>query len=87
MPVDLHITLQSGIDDKEGALAMFNYKIAADLLAKRISHVSHAVSVYILVHDLFMNSMDNIAAAAGAWIVMQGFSFLLKSWSDSLPGP
>jgi hypothetical protein len=66
---------------------MFNYKKAADLLAGRISNVSHAVAVFILVHDIFVSSMDNMAAAAGAWIVMQALSFILKSWSDGLPGP
>ncbi len=66
---------------------MFNYKKAADILAKRISNASYVVVVYILAHDLFVNSVDNIAAAAGAWVAMQAFSFILKSWSDGLPGP
>jgi hypothetical protein len=71
----------------EGVSNMFNYKKAADILAKRISNASHVVTVYILAHDLFVNSADNIAAAAGAWVAMQAFSFVLKSWSDGLPGP
>ncbi|CDQ09227.1 protein of unknown function [Acidithiobacillus ferrivorans] len=66
---------------------MFNYKVAADLLAGRISNVSHAATVFILVHDIFATNMNNMAAAAGAWIVMQGLSFILKSWSDGLPAP
>lgn len=66
---------------------MFNYKKAADLLAWRISNVSHVATGFILVHDIFATSMDNMAVAAGAWIVMQGLSFILKSWSDGLPAP
>ncbi|MHB1704709.1 MAG: hypothetical protein ACYCSH_01490 [Acidithiobacillus sp.] len=66
---------------------MFNFKKASDLLAGRISKMSHIAATFILVHDIFATSMDNIAAAAGAWIVMQGLSFVLKSWSDGLPAP
>ncbi|MBU2765987.1 hypothetical protein HAP94_07205 [Acidithiobacillus ferrivorans] len=66
---------------------MLDYKVAADLLSTRISHASHAVVVFIFAHDIFASSTDNIAAAAGAWALMQAFSFILKSWSDGLPGP
>lgn len=64
---------------------MFNFKVAADRLAWRLCNASDAVAVFIMVHDMFATKMDNMAAAAVAWIVMQGFSFVLKAWSDGLP--
>jgi hypothetical protein len=74
-----------GTEDKEQR--DMDYKNAAARLAHKIGWASHVVAVFVISHDLFNNSWENIATAASLWIAMNLCSFFLESWSDGLPDP
>ncbi len=62
-----------------------NYKNAAAKFARKIGWASHAVGMFVITHDLFNNSWENIAAASILWAVLNLCCFYLEAWSDGLP--